>query len=135
MRSISKCFRRWGHTVLDPVAQQVALASASRANAADYAVAVHATLAAKLGASQEVVAVTRNGGTYADPKLEAVRRFASAIATKHTQVSDSDVKALTDAGYDRRAVVAITLAAGAKTLVNTVAHLSRPALDEGFKAS
>jgi len=123
-----------GATTLDPVAQQVALASASRANAADYGVAVHATLAAKLGASSDVVEALRNGGVLQDSKLEAVRRFADAIASKRTQVSDSDVNALKAAGYDRRAAVAIALAAAAKTLVNTVAHLSKVAIDEGFQA-
>lgn len=119
-------------TTLDPVAQQVALASASRANAADYGVAVHSTLAAKLGAPADVVAALSNGGSLADPKLEAVRRFAEAIASKRTQVSDSDVNALKAAGYDQRAAVAIALAAAGKTLVNTVAHLSRVEIDEGF---
>ncbi len=121
-------------TSLDPVAQQVALAAASRANAGEYGVAVHATLAEKLGASAEVVQTLRNGGSFSDPKLEAVRRFAAAIASKRTQVSDSDVRALTAAGYDRRAAVAIALAASGKTLVNTVAHLSQVEIDEGFKA-
>lgn len=122
-----------GETTLDPIAQQVALSAASRANSADYAVAVHATLANKLGASEDVVDAIRNGGPFNDDRLEAVRRFAEAIASKHTQVSDSDVNAFKAAGYDHRAAVAVALAAGAKTLVNTVAHLSRPALDEGFK--
>jgi alkylhydroperoxidase family enzyme len=64
-----------------------------------------------------------------------VRRFATAVATKRTQVSDSDVNALTAAGYDRGAAVAIALAAAAKTLVNTVAHLSRPDIDAGFRVA
>jgi alkylhydroperoxidase family enzyme len=122
-------------TSLDPVAQQVALAEASRANGADYGVAVHATLAAKIGAPEDVVDALRNGGRLQDPKLEAVRRFAAAIAAKRTQVSDSDVNALKAAGYDHRAAVAIALAVAGKTLVNTVAHLSRPAIDEGFQAA
>ena len=119
-------------TSLDPIAQQVALAAASRENGADYGIAVHATLAAKIGAPEDVVDALRNGGRLQDPKLEAVRRFAAAIAAKRTQVSDSDVNALKAAGYDHRAAVAIALAA-AKTFVNTVADLSRPAIDEGFK--
>jgi pimeloyl-ACP methyl ester carboxylesterase/alkylhydroperoxidase family enzyme len=127
-----KMLQSLGETTLDPIAQQVALAAASRANAADYAVAVHATLASKLGASEDVVDTIRNGGAFKDAKLEAVRRFAAAIASKQTQVSDSDVNAFKAAGYDHRASVAVALAAGAKTLVNTVAHMSRPALDEGF---
>lgn len=123
-----------GATSLDPIAQQVALVSASRTNAADYGVAVHATFAAKLGASASVVDALRNGGPIDDPKLEAVRRFAAAIAANRTQVSDSDVNALKAAGYDHRAMVAIALATAAKTLVNTVAHLSRPEIDAGFRA-
>jgi pimeloyl-ACP methyl ester carboxylesterase/alkylhydroperoxidase family enzyme len=130
-----KMLQALGQTVLDPIAQQVALGAASRANAADYAIAVHATLATKLGASQEVADTIRNGGAFSDPKLEAVRRFTTAISSNRTQVSDSDVKALLAVGYDRRAVVALALAAGAKTLVNTVTHLSRPVPDPGFQAS
>lgn len=120
-------------TSLDPIAQQVALAAASRANAAEYGIAVHATLAGKLGASPDVVAALRKGGPIADRKLEAVRRFADAISTKRTQVSDSDVTALKAAGYDQRAAVAIALACAGKTLVNTVAHLVRPEIDAGFR--
>ena len=129
-----KMLQALGQTVLDPIAQQVALGAASHANAAEYGIAVHATLAAKLGASNEVVNTIRNGGSFADPKFEAVRRFASAIASKRTQISDSDVKELEAAGYDRRAAVAIALAAGAKTLANAVTHLSRPTIDAGFQA-
>lgn len=121
-----------GTTSLDPIEQQVAMVAASRANAADYGVAVHATLAARLGATGVVVDTMRNGGAFADPKLEAVRRFATAIASGRTQVSDSDVIALKAAGFDRRAAVAIAMAVAGKTLANTVAHLSRVEIDAGF---
>ena len=122
-----------GSTSLDPIAQQVAMVAASRANAADYGIAVHSTLAAKLGAPVEVVKALRHGGSLEDPKLEAVRRFAEAITSHHTQVSDSDVRALKAAGLDSRAAVSIALAAAAKTLVNAVAHLSQVEIDEGFR--
>jgi pimeloyl-ACP methyl ester carboxylesterase/alkylhydroperoxidase family enzyme len=130
-----KMLQALAQTVLDPIAQQVALAAASRVNGADYAIAVHATMATKLGASKAIIDSIRTGGTFSDPKLEAVRRFTAAIASNRTQPSDSDVNALLAAGYDRRAVVALALAAGAKTLVNTVTHLARPTLDVGFQAT
>ena len=130
-----KMLQALAQTVLDPIAQQVALGAASHVNGAEYAMAVHATMASKLGASAEVVDAIRNGRALADPKLEAVRRFTAAIAANRTQPSDSDVNALLAAGYDRRAVVALALAAGAKTLVNAVTHLARPALDAGFRAA
>ena len=121
-----------GTTSLHPLAQQVAMAAASHANAADYGVAVHATLAQKLGASPELVATIRSGAPLEDRELEAVRRFATAIASKRTQVSDADVKLLKSAGLDQRAAVSIAMAVAGKTLVNTVAHLSRIAIDDGF---
>ena len=120
-------------TSLDPIAQQVAMAAASRANGAEYGVAVHATLAAKAGAPATVVTALRAGAPLPDLKLDAVRRFATAVASNRTQVSDGDVQALTSAGFDRRAAVAIALAAGAKTLANAVAHLAHPAIDVGFR--
>lgn len=121
-----------GTTSLDPIAQQVAMAAASHVNAGNYGVAVHATLAGKLGASPELVAAIRLGAALEDPKLEAVRRFATAIAAKRTQVSDADVNLLKSAGLDAGAAVAIAMAVAGKTLVNTVAHLSRVAIDDGF---
>lgn len=119
-------------TSLSPVAQQVALVAASHANAAGYGIAVHATLAGKLGAPADVVDALRAGGPLADAQLEAVRRFATAVASKRTQVSDSDVHALTAEGFDHRAVVAIVLAVASKTFANTLAHLARPEIDPAF---
>lgn len=121
-----------GSSSLDPIAQQVAMVAASRTNAADYGIAVHSTIATKLGASAETINALRNGTPIADAKLEAVRRFASAVASNRTQVSDADVVALRAAGYDQRAVVAITLAVAAKTMVNAIAHLARPNIDTAF---
>lgn len=122
-----------GKTSLDPIAQQVAMVAASRANAAHYGIAVHATLAARLGAPAAVVKALRDGSSLEDPKLEAVRRFADAIASNRTQVSDSDIRALKTAGLDSRAAVSIAMATAAKVLVNALAHLSQADIDEGFR--
>ena len=120
------------NTSLDPLAQQVAMVAASRANDAEYGVSVHSTLAAKLGASSDLVRALRSGSSLDDPKLEAVRRFAGSIALNHTQPSDDDIAAIRAAGLDKKAMVSIALAAAAKTLVNTVAHLARPEVDAAF---
>jgi alkylhydroperoxidase family enzyme len=104
-------------------------------NACSSQSAVHARLATKLGALKEVADTIHNGGGFSDTGSEAVRRFTMPISSNRTQVSDRDVKAWLAAGYDRRAVVALALAAGAQTLVNTVTHLSRPVSDRGFQRS
>jgi pimeloyl-ACP methyl ester carboxylesterase/alkylhydroperoxidase family enzyme len=123
-----------GTTSLEPVAQQVAMGAASRVNDAGYSVAVHATLAGKVGAPASVVDAIRNGGSFDDPKLEAVRRFATAIAANRAQVSDSDIHALKAVGLDRRAAVAIAMAVAGKMLANAVANMSRVPTDAGFLA-
>ncbi|MBU6425535.1 MAG: alpha/beta fold hydrolase [Rhodospirillales bacterium] len=121
-----------GATSLDPIAQQVALVAASHANAADYGVAVHATLAGKLGAPAETVKALRGGAKLADARLEAVRRFATALVVNRAQPSDSDIKALKAAGYDQRAAIAIAFAVSIKALANAAAHLARPEIDAAF---
>ncbi|MDE1906546.1 MAG: carboxymuconolactone decarboxylase family protein, partial [Rhodospirillales bacterium] len=122
-----------GATSLDPIAQQVALVAASQANEANYGVAVHATLAGKLGAAAETVKALRSGAPLADPKLEAVRRFATALVVNRTQPSDSDIKALKAVGYDKRAAIAIAFAVSIKAIANAAAHLSRPEIDAAFQ--
>lgn len=122
-----------GATTLTLLEQHVAMASASRANGAEYGIAVSATVAGKLGAPAEVVKALREGGPINDAKLEAVRRFAVAIAANRTQVSDSEVAALKAVGYGKREALAIALAVSAKTLVNTAAHLSHVEIDAVFK--
>jgi AhpD family alkylhydroperoxidase len=121
-----------GSTSLTPVEQQVAMVAASRANSAQYGIAVHVTLAAKVGAPAEVVEALRQGTPLEDPKLEAVRRFATAISSQRTQPTNEDIQAFKAAGFDRRAAVAVALACAAKTLVNTVAHLSHAEIDAVF---
>ncbi|UPG89491.1 alpha/beta fold hydrolase [Luteibacter aegosomaticola] len=123
-----------GSSSLSPVAQQVAMAAASHANGAAYGVAVHATLAGAVGAPAVITQALRDGVALQDPALEAVRRFATAIVSKRTQVSDADIADLKAAGYDRAAAVAIAMAVAGKTLVNTVAHLAQTEIDAGFQA-
>lgn len=61
-------------TTLDPIVQQLAMAAASRASSCWLRRCVRATLAAKLCATSRVDAI-RDGATFHDPRLEAVRRF------------------------------------------------------------
>lgn len=124
-----------GATSLEPVAQQVAMVAASRANSAEYGIAVHLALAEKAGASEETVEALRTGAALNDTRLEAVRNFATAITLGRTQVSDHDVLTMKSAGYDASAMVAIALAVSAKTLVNCVAHLARPSIDVEFQCA
>jgi AhpD family alkylhydroperoxidase len=122
-----------GQTSLTPVEQQVVMVAASRANEASYGIAVHSTLAAKLGAGPAVVNALRHGNALPDAKLEALREFASEFTVGRTQVSDAVLARFTAAGYGAPAGIAVAMAVAAKTFANGVAHLARPEIDAGFR--
>jgi alkylhydroperoxidase family enzyme len=122
----------FGDTPLGSVEQQIVLMSVSRANQADYSLAIHAALALKLGADPEVVKAVGSGRTVVDPKLAALRRFTEVLTVGRGQVSDSEVDAFLAAGYDRAAIVAVAFGMAVKTFANALAHLARTPVDAAF---
>jgi uncharacterized peroxidase-related enzyme len=120
---------------LSPVEQQLVMIVASQTNEAPYSVAVHGTLALKLGASAEVIDAASHGRPIADPKIAALQRFTKALILGRTQVSDADLEGIQAAGFDRKAIVAIVLAVSAKFFANAIAHIAQPAVDAGFAAA
>jgi len=113
-------------TPLTAVEQQVVLMSVSRANQADYSLAIHTALALKLGADPRVVNAVGTGRSISDAKLAALRRFTEALTVGRGQVPDSEVDAFLAAGYDRAFGVAV------KTFANALAHLAQTPVDAAF---
>ena len=124
----------FGETSLTAVEQQIVLMVASYANEAEYGAQVHAGVARQLGVSAEVLAAIKAGQPIADPKLAALQRFTHALTVGRGQVSDADTQAILAAGYDRQALVAITLGVAAKTFANGIALLVQPAMEPSFTA-
>jgi len=119
-------------TPLSPVEQQIVLMAVSRANQADYSLAIHAALAAKLGATAETVKGVGTGGPVADPKLAALRRFTEVLTINRGQVAASEVDGFLAAGYDRATIVAVAFGVAVKTFANTLAHLAKTPVDAAF---
>ena len=122
----------FGGTSLDPIEQQIVLMAVSRANQADYSVAVHATLATKLGAAAALVKAAGTGATIEDPKYAALRRFAEALTVGRGRVSDAEIEEFLAAGYEREAVVAVAFGVAVKSFGNAIAHLARTPVDDAF---
>jgi AhpD family alkylhydroperoxidase len=122
----------FGGTSLDPIEQQIVLMAVSRANQADYSVAVHATLATKLGAAAALVKAAGTGATIEDSRYAALRRFAEALTVGRGRVSDAEVEDFLAAGYGREAVVAVAFGVAVKTFANAIAHLARTPVDDAF---
>ncbi len=119
-------------TGLTPIEQQIVLMAVSRANDADYSVAVHATFAEKLGTPPEVIAAAGNGQPIPNPRLRALQRFVEALTIGRGQVADAEIEAVLAAGYDRATIAAAAFGVAVKTFANAMAHLARPHIDAGF---
>jgi len=124
--------KAFGETSLSPIEQQIVAMAVSRANSADYSLAVHAALAEKLGATADAIKGVGTGGALQDQKLAALRHFAELLTFGRGQVRSADIKAFLAAGYDRRAVVAVAFGVAVKTFANALAHLAETPVDAPF---
>lgn len=119
-------------TGLTPTEQQVAMIVTSRANEADYSVAMHGTLAQKLGVTADIIAAAAQDTPIPDPKLAALQQLVRTLTVNSGQLPDAAVSQFLAAGFSRSDVVAAAYIVSVTLFANTIAHLSRPAIDAGF---
>lgn len=85
--------------------EQIAVAVAER-NACHYCLAAHTALGKNAGLSADELGEAQAGRS-SDPKTAAALAFALKLVDGRGQVSDADVRALRDAGFDDGAIVEI----------------------------
>ncbi len=122
----------FGETPLSAIEQQIVLMSVSRANQADYSLAIHAALALKLGAEPGIVHAVGTGRSLPDVRLAALRRFTEALTIGRGRVSKAEVDSFLAAGYDRTAIVTVAFGVAVKAFANSLAHLAKTPVDCAF---
>lgn len=108
--------------------ERIALAVAE-INGCDYCLSAHAYLGtnvAKLDAAE--IATNREGGS-SDVKANAALRFATKVVRERGHVSDTDVQAVKDAGYNDAQVIEIVLHVALNTLTNYVNEVAKTEID------
>ncbi len=108
--------------------ERIALAVAE-INGCDYCLSAHAYLGtnvAKLDAAE--IAANREGGS-SDAKANAALRFATKVVRERGHVSDTDVQAVKDAGYNDAQVIEIVLHVALNTLTNYVNEVAKTEID------
>lgn len=83
--------------------EQIAVLVADR-NACEYCLAAHTMLGKKAGVSAQDMSEAQAGRS-SDPRTAAALTFAAAMVTDRAQVSDADVEALRNAGFDDEQIV------------------------------
>lgn len=94
-----------GGTLGAKLGEQIAVAVAD-IDACNYCLAAHTALGRKAGATAEEMTEAQAGRS-ADPKTAAVLAFVVKVVTDRAQVSDANVQALRDAGFDDEGIVEI----------------------------
>lgn len=118
---------------LSAAERQVVLLAVSRENDCAYCMAVHTAIAGMQKVPSEAVNAIRDDAAIPDPKLEALRRFASAVTHARGWVPDADMSAFLAAGYGHQQVLEVVLGVGLKTISNYTTHIAKTPLDAAFK--
>ena len=119
-------------TSLTPAERQTVLLTVSYDNNCEYCMAAHSVIAGMQNVPQAVVAALRSGAPIADNKLEALRRFTSAVVTSKGHPSKPDLAAFAQAGYGPQQVLEVVLGVGLKTMSNYANHIAGTPLDSAF---
>ena len=111
-----------------PTRERIALAVAE-VNGCDYCLSAHSYLGKNLAKlSDAEIAANRNGGS-GDTKADAAVRFAVKLVEARGHVTDTDIKAVKDAGYNDAQLIEIVLHVALNTLTNYVNEVAKTEID------
>ena len=111
-----------------PTRERIALAIAE-INGCNYCLAAHSYLGKNLAKLSDAEIAANRDGHSADVKADAAVGFAVKLVKARGHVSDADIKAVKDAGYDDAQVIEIVLHVALNTLTNYVNEVAKTAID------
>lgn len=113
------------HGVLPPqVREQLAL-GVGQANGCDYC---HSALGRRAGLTEQAVLDSRRGRS-ADPKTDALLRFARTLVEERGRVTDADVAAVREAGGGDAEIAEVVAHVGLNTFTNYFNTVAATAID------
>lgn len=98
-----------------------------------YCVPAHTGIAKMMKVSDDVTDALRDETALPTDKLEALRTFTLAMVRKRGNVSEEDLNAFYDAGYEHRQVLEVVLGLAQKVMSNYVNHFAETPVDEPFQ--
>jgi uncharacterized peroxidase-related enzyme len=111
-----------------PTRERIALAIAE-INGCSYCLSAHSYLGRNLAKLDDAEIVANRNGASNDPKADAAVRFAVKIARERGHVSETDLKAVREAGYDDAQVIEIVLHVALNTWTNYVNEVAKTDID------
>lgn len=108
--------------------ERIALAIAE-INRCGYCLAAHTYLGKNVAKLDDVEIAANRSGASTDPKADAAVRFAAKVVQVRGHVSDDDLQAVKDAGYDDAEVMEIAVHVALNTLTNYVNEVAQTEVD------
>ena len=98
-----------------------------------YCVPAHTMIAKAMKVDDAISEALRDETPLPTPRLEALRTFTLAVVRGRGNVSDAEVTAFLDAGFDRRQILEVILGVAQKVMSNYTNHLADTPIDEPVK--
>ncbi|MBE9029693.1 carboxymuconolactone decarboxylase family protein [filamentous cyanobacterium LEGE 11480] len=117
-----------------PAERQIVLMTNNRLNGCTYCMAAHSTISKMQKIPADVIETLRNGTSFTDPKLEALRVFSTQVNQNRGVLSDADIDAFIAAGYSQANVLEVILGTGLKVLSNYSNHVVNTPVDDAFQS-
>lgn len=112
--------------------KQIILLATSYVNGCNYCMAVHSTIGQMFKVPQDIIDALRNNKPIADPKLEALRKFANAVIEKRGWITQGEIETFLSAGYSKSQLLEVIVGVTQKTLSNYINHIVKTPLDAAF---
>ncbi len=103
-------------TSLAPLQRETLVMTVATRNGCRVCIEMHSATLRRLGADQNLISRLRAGEVAADAGLAALQRFVHAVMDTAGGVTDEQLTAFTDAGFDRAQALEVVLGIGAYTL-------------------
>ena len=98
-----------------------------------YCVPAHTGIAKSMKVDDAITDALRNETPLPTAKLEALRDFTLSVVRDRGNVNDDAVQAFLDAGFTKRQILEVVLAAAQKVMSNYTNHLANTPIDKPFQ--
>jgi uncharacterized peroxidase-related enzyme len=117
-----------GKGKLGPKARGVIALAVAEANACDYCLSAHTALAKGAGLNDADIALAREGNA-AEPKLEAITRFARSLVQSRGRANDTDLAQLRKAGVNDGEIIEVVGNVVVNIFTNYLNHVAGTDID------
>jgi uncharacterized peroxidase-related enzyme len=116
------------HAKLGPKTREAVALAVGQANACDYCLSAHTLLGKGAGLAPDDIANAR-GGHAADPKTDAVLRFARSLVQNQGHVSDAELAGLRQVGLGEGEIVEAVALTVLNIFTNYLNHVAETDID------